>query len=266
METREATDTPIVVEAPTNELGVAVVCRERGLLFVSEPHGFLESISLSIGMGGGPTLQYQIPATSARRPAETIAVSPISEWHHTAIGNLSTPLDAPLRRAAILHRQLRNEEKEFWFEPDEIERATEQVREMTRRATREVLFADPYFSVVDFSRFALGIGHPQVRIRVLTSKEAFPDGDAARARFVKTIEEVIATRRAQRLTVEVRQMAETEIHDRFIGVDNDLWLVGRSFNDLGGRGTMIVQLRTAKRTRLRLEASWDRAKPLQELT
>jgi len=265
IESREVADLPMRIEAPTSELGIAVICRKRGLLFASEPHSFLESIGLSVGISSGISLQYKVPATSSRRPEELITVNPISNWHNTEIGSRRSPPDASLRRAATLHRQLRSEEKEFWFEAGEVKRATDQVRELTKRATREVLFVDPYFNALDFARFALGIGSPQIRVRVLTSKEAFAGkGNEGRAKFVSTIEDVLTMRRAQRLSIEVKEMAETEIHDRFLGVDSELWLVGSSFNDLGGRGTMIVRLRTERRTMLSLEAAWLRARSIRD--
>jgi hypothetical protein len=65
-------------------------------------------------------------------------------------------------------------------------------------------------------------------------------------------------------TVEVRVMAgdKAPIHDRFVHVDDDLWLLGSSLNEFGSRGTTAVKLANAPKVAADLEVAWSEAKTL----
>ena len=54
------------------------------------------------------------------------------------------------------------------------------------------------------------------------------------------------------------------IHDRFLVLDNDIWLLGSSLNEFGERGTATVRLPYAPEPLENIERVWGDARPLEE--
>lgn len=63
---------------------------------------------------------------------------------------------------------------------------------------------------------------------------------------------------------EVRVMhgKDPPIHDRFLIVDDHVWLLGSSFNEFGARGSMMVRIGGSDRLLEDLEAIWQSSEPL----
>jgi hypothetical protein len=58
---------------------------------------------------------------------------------------------------------------------------------------------------------------------------------------------------------EVRVMGgkSSAIHDRFLLVDERVWLLGSSLNEFGSRGTMLVELPLPSRIVSKLDDAWN---------
>lgn len=78
------------------------------------------------------------------------------------------------------------------------------------------------------------------------------------------VESANAQPKANPLELRVMIGGRPEVHDRFLLVDNNLWLLGSSLNEFGSRGTMIVPVIYPTFIEDRLEDNWRRAVSLKD--
>lgn len=81
--------------------------------------------------------------------------------------------------------------------------------------------------------------------------------------LLQAVERANVAPKANPLEVRVMIGSARDVHDRFLLVDNDLWLLGSSLNEFGSRGTMIVPVIDPMMIEERLEENWACAETLQ---
>jgi len=77
--------------------------------------------------------------------------------------------------------------------------------------------------------------------------------------LLSAVESANSQPKANPLELRVMIGSRPEVHDRFLLVDNNLWLLGSSLNEFGSRGTMIVPVIYPNFIEDRLEDNWRRA-------
>ncbi|MBS1773970.1 MAG: hypothetical protein JST82_14020 [Bacteroidetes bacterium] len=116
--------------------------------------------------------------------------------------------------------------------------AKEKIREIINLSNETCYLCDPYFNSKDLIEYAFYIKNSGVTIRVLNSKE-FINKDEA-----KNIEEVLKEYNSKPFgKIEVHTLrGKSILHDRFIVIDKNVWLIGSSFNEFGSRATTIAKV------------------------
>jgi hypothetical protein len=183
---------------------------------------------------------------------------------------------SPARRqivAAYYSRQSRaiaEAQDQRWFRGQQDE-ARAVLRGLLNQAQTEVLLIDPYFGGADLARFTLAVGRDSVPIRVLTSAKALKDskGDPTNREEGDRLEHILnqilgASRRSNPYEIRVMPGDKAAIHDRFLRIDQKVWLIGSSFNEFGSRGTMMLGLPHPTEVLPDLEREWAEAKPFPD--
>jgi len=140
--------------------------------------------------------------------------------------------------------------------------ATHYVRSRIERAREQVLLADPWLGPVEVHRYALAISLGAVPIRILTSPFAF-----ASAHDAPALQNKLVQVRASDPTlgaIEVRVMGREVLHDRFLRVDDRLYMLGNSLNGLGQRGGLMMRVPDPTPVFRELDVIWSRAEPLAD--
>lgn len=124
--------------------------------------------------------------------------------------------------------------------------AAEWIRNLLERARYECYICDPYFQAKDFATFILPMKQLKVKVRILNCKEQLDQMKRAIPSIYEDLNHIVNTyKKSVSADVEVKTLRGTgELHDRFIITDDEGWVVGSSFNELGNRGTTINRIPT----------------------
>ncbi len=274
-----------------------VKCPQRGFLYRNDFTSWIRSIHANIQMMGN-SYQFEVVDKETKK-TEQILVTPTTSVP-SIVGD---PNDlSPTRKEAFRRKQRRDGEKmdQRWFDGEEgREKAKEKVRSILKTSRFATLIVDPYFGAYELGHYGLANGDWKVEVRILTSAEflrKIRKGTAAlnysqlaklweciKSKFTKNakvideegdalwnfqefLTEKLGFKGKSDFPVEIRVMPgeSPPVHDRFISVDNRVWLLGSSLNEFGKRGTMLLQLPDPDPVRENLERYWDTSIPLRD--
>jgi hypothetical protein len=243
-----------------------VVHERRGLVLQDPPMCFLEGINVSLGMVTS-TRNVKIEAHGDRQE-DSYSVSLVNEPDIVRLAtNPQGATAAKLLSANYARREKRSLPYQQWFECD-ADAAAESLRELIKTTTKGAWIVDPYFDETELGRFALAVGRTSAPIRILTSAEglrtnAKRDSMPAGARLGARAQAATQGPGAQK-QLEIRVMAgvRPDVHDRFLMVDDAIWLLGSSLNEFGSRGTMLVGIPDPRAVAGKIQEAWGRATAL----
>ncbi len=163
--------------------------------------------------------------------------------------------------------------QQYWFEPGQRAKAAKIIRNLIGKVQETLLIADPYFGALQVPQFLYAVQMSQVKITVLTSRLAF-EADEESNDNEQTHQAI--TQKLAMLDRSVTQLQELgnpnckvmvmpgktpKLHDRFMLIDNNVWLIGSSLNALGNRASMMMKLPNPKPVKDSLEDMLSSAKP-----
>ena len=121
--------------------------------------------------------------------------------------------------------------------------AVEQIRRLIRRASKQLIFVDHYFSAPDLLEFATAISQQQVAVTVLVGRDTelltktllgAPPGLSAAEWLEQAAADLQADDIIKPASVEVKiPQGGQAFHDRFLVIDEEAWHCGHSFNKVG---------------------------------
>ena len=140
--------------------------------------------------------------------------------------SVATSALAPLGIVANLFSGSSKDSKEKIYDVNDQYGVYKDLKNFVKNATNEVFIIDGY---VDERLFDLYIDSiPQkVQIKILTKKPT--------PKFI-TISKLFA----KKYQIEIRK--SKTVHDRYLFVDNNCWMIGASFKDAGKRPTVLIQI------------------------
>lgn len=123
--------------------------------------------------------------------------------------------------------------------------ALRDIQKLLKSAKTEVGIIDPY---VDDSLFDLYLDYinPNARIRIITEN------------MYKQFKEVAKRFKIQKPSFEVRSVAN--VHDRYLVIDDRVWVVGSSLNTAGLKPLYLIELNDSKRVVDFFERLWNKGK------
>lgn len=230
----------------TEQISLAVVCPKRGVLEWHDPLGFLRSIGLSGGISRA--IKTVTVPNSAGRPGETYTQTVVDLGFDQVIGDQDNGgIVAPFLHAAQRQRDRRAEAERLGqklFHGNQQE-AREFVRSLIAHARNRVIIVDPYFATAELFAFALATSRSEVKVTILTSAEHLRDQDKTvpdQESGVVLLRQLERLQRHGRFEVKVMGGKRADIHDRFLIIDDAVWLSGNSLHTIGDRAGMMIQI------------------------
>lgn len=242
-----------------NKEGRTITHPHHGLLCWSEPTPLIRTIHSVFAVEGQRKI-VEIPARGKHRSRYKYEVP---EYQHEISTVIGTPLDDSEIQSKIIEAQHRRERRQKgagqrWFH-DRPEDAAKFIRDMIGGARRTVMIADPYFADYGLLAFGHAIRWPDTKLRILTAAVCLKDG--AGSQMKEALDQTFQTYPS---TPEVRVLSgkSPPLHDRFLMVDDDVWLSGNSFGTIGERAGMVVRLPDPEPIIARLDSLWEGADSL----
>ncbi|WNG16863.1 VPA1262 family N-terminal domain-containing protein [Cystobacter fuscus] len=185
-----------------------------------------------------------------------------------------------LLREAQEKRELENLEQSrtfVYFEGGEgsKQRAVAIVRQLLSKARHRCIICDPYLAADDVARFTPFVRVKRLPIQLLGARFFLKqklqrdteetEGDL----LVKRLREIDALDPS--LTLQCRVMRGSQkspVHDRFLVVDDEVYLLGSSLNEFGSRATTLFKIPDPLRIITALQSLWGDPKrtfPIEEL-
>lgn len=194
---------------------------------------------------------------------ETYEVSVVHP--HTSNGGSRSPraaadlLDSMLREIEVRASAKSLDQRWFAYVP---ESARNFIRQQIQRAREQILFADPYFSGIEVQRFALATSVAGVAVRVLTTRDGFPAAGISAEALIANITRWKKDPSLGRL--EVRILDRSELHDRFLRVDDRVYSLGNSLNAIGDKASLFIRVPDPAPVILEFEKLWKKATRLED--
>lgn len=222
-------------------IGYAVICPKRGLLLWEGFHGFMKSLSLSMNIVTGtnkinvPTKNYDgIEETyeTSRYSSETIT---IGENNKTKTETLAIKL-LKSKRTREQKNIAQNTQKLFYENPKE---ATAFIRSIIAKAQTRITIIDPYITTRELFKFVLSV-NPSVKTTIITSSLVLKGGknkNQAKT-LLKNIDNASKNYHIEAMVMLGREPA---FHDRFIFIDEEVWISGNSLADIGKRASILIK-------------------------
>jgi hypothetical protein len=265
-------------DGETAMVGYVLTHAVHGVLRQQAPAAFLRKVSLSSSMVSRRVSIHAPTSESPSAPEEPYGVTEYVGDRRIEVGQLP-PRESGLfqiNRAAERRRRLAAAEQQGQRWLDDRDEARVHIRGILEGASRRIWVADPYLGGRQIFQFIHAASRLAVEIRLITSRLAFeqpsslePDGEgdaAGLTRLAGFAEGLESLDRRGFADVEawVLRGKVPPLHDRFLVVDDAVWLSGNSLNALGARAGLILKVPDPEPIIARLGALRGRADPFDE--
>jgi hypothetical protein len=231
-------------EARTEQIELIISCPERGILDWQQPFGFVRGVNIS-GSLAGSTKRVFVPGITGQTDHYDVPMTTPGWSSTTGDAVLAGGIPARLRSSEFDRHRADEAERlgQKWFQGNRSE-ATTFIRELIGKARRRVWIVDPYFATTELFSFALATAYDDIDAVILTGGEELkkPDQiDASRETGEVLLSQLESRKEMSR--IKVRVMTGTPaVHDRFLVIDDQVWLTGNSLNSIGERAGMMISL------------------------
>lgn len=228
----------------TQQVEYMIHSNQYGVLDWHEPVSFLRSIQFNSNLVSGKKI-----VTVPDKQGERYEVQQLTPASSGVVGEKEPELSitAYLRNHGVLRKRRKEAERlgQKWFHGDQ-EEATVFIRRLIETAQRRVFIVDPYFATVELFRFALATSRSKIEVVILTAAEdnltTTDRADSTREAGEVLYSQVQAYGQNGNIKVFVMTGDPPPVHDRFLVVDNDVWLSGNSLHTIGKRAGMLIKL------------------------
>ena len=240
----------------------------RGLLYKAGPFFSNETFSLTINLAS-ETRSVSIPRANGSSDAYEVSLTGGFSFS-SKVGEERPGRDGAMRlREARTKRAKRNRgaAEQKWFR-NQVSNATEELRVLVGRVSGRLFVVDPYFEGDDLLRVLLAVSDPTVPIEVLLGADhlrspctlqGIEHGD----HLANQLATANATGRMNPVEMRVMRGAVPAIHNRFLHVGSELWMLGSSLNAFGTRGTLMVKVPDPEPVLRDLRTIWDECRDLE---
>jgi hypothetical protein len=243
------------------QYGFVVTHEQHGVLAYQPFASFVRQMEVRTHVHSGQRRKVRVPLGNAKdSPTMEYEAAAGSELVSTSVLGDAGSSGAGVRvEAEARARDRRAEAQRYgqrWFPENSREEAAAFVQDLLRTARTRVMIADPYLASLQLSQFLYALHGRGVDVKLLTTKEAFsPEKPATKMDmlldFKHSLQEL---EQYQSLKPSVRVFSASSLHDRFLVVDDDVWMVGNSLNALGEKASMVVRLPNPDEVIERLQA------------
>lgn len=143
------------------------------------------------------------------------------------------------------------EKREFIYFPGNSKESKKKaqmiVRELLSRARERCVICDPYISGSDVFQYALFVNHSNVQVKLLSSAKHLSETKKGETKsngeqLKETIDNILSQDKTLKINCHVLLgRKKSPLHDRFIIIDDDVYLLGSSLNEFGSRATTLFK-------------------------
>lgn len=251
----------------TEQVEYMIHSSRYGVLDWHEPVSFLRSITFQSNIVSGKKI-VSVPDSRGKN----YEVQQLTSASSRMVGDKESrsSISGYLRQHDVLRKRRKESERlgQKWFHGNQ-EEATTFVRQLIMNAQKRVFIVDPYFATVELFSFALATSRSEVEVVILTAAEDnlmnTDRADATREGGEVLYSQVQAYGQHEKIKVFVMTGDPPPVHDRFLVVDNDVWLSGNSLHTIGNRAGMMIKLPYPDEVAKHLEnlLCSERVKPLE---
>ena len=249
-----------------NREGRAITHPDYGLLYWSEPAPVLRQVHIGVAIQRRRK-RVHVPASGQQRTS-SYEVAELESERDIVVGEDRQNVDVDSRLVQAESRRSRQQAaaEQLWFHNKPAE-AAQYIRDKIGMARESVLIADPYFAGRELLAFGHAIQWPSVQLRILTSAECLKgegrlDGNIRAGEELQKVLNNTFKTYSTKPEIRVLGGKTSDLHDRFLVVDENVWISGNSLHTIGVRASMIVRLPDPEQVRGPLEDLWDSATPL----
>lgn len=243
------------------QYGFVVTHDRHGVLAYQPPATFIRQMNFSVRASSRNRRTISVPSgNSTSSPSMEYQAAMGSEVvSKSVLGEVKNPGVNVRVAAEARKRERRDEARHYgqrWFPEGSREEAALFIRDLLRSARSRVMIADPYLASLQLGQFLYVLHGSEVKATLLTTKLAFsPTPTQARLKLVEAFK--FSLKRLgehQNLSQKVCIISSSSLHDRFLVVDDEVWIVGNSLNSLGEKASMVVRLPNPDEVIERLQA------------
>lgn len=230
----------VTLERRAASIGLTARCRIRGLLARSDPSPFLRSMSWSMGFAAQRG-RVAVPAGGRARPASVQDFTLYDVEQHS-IGEPVTATAEARLHLLVKRREVRQGNSttdEMVFGPGDRERAAAFIRASLGRAMTRALVVDPFVEPRDLYEFGIQDRRRGLSVTFLRSaaglNAAIQHPDLGTHPLGRHLQLQIRHLRSQlgNDAPTVMLMKDIVFHDRLLVVDDAVWIMGHSLNQVG---------------------------------
>ena len=222
-------------------IGYAVVCPERGILTIEGFYGFLKSISLNMRILSGKT-KVNVPTKDYTGTEESYEAEIYhNERTEVADNNSDTKSSCEkLSKAESARCQINRAKNSQAFFYDNPREAAVYVRNLISKAQSRVIIIDPYIQTRELFKFVLMV-QPYVDTVIMTSSLVLK-GKKYKGQAQLLQNNINNAAAKYKIKAMVMKGDQPVFHDRFIIIDDEVWLSGNSLADIGNRASILIKL------------------------
>lgn len=237
---------------------------------------FIKNINIEFGiMGKRKFLMHDKSGLSKNIEVDTVTYDTLNSINkeETSVQN-----ELSLKNKNRELEQLESDKVFIFFEGNTStskDKAKIVVRELISKAKSQCIICDPYFSASDFMDFGIYVTSDNMTLQLLSSafflKEKIEE--TSNITYGNQLNDVIVqvkNRSSNGMKVKCHVLAgrkKSPLHDRFIVIDNDVYILGSSLNEFGTRATTLFKVPNPKPL-IRQANNWfdnpEYSKPLEE--
>lgn len=238
-----------------DQIGITIVDAEGQIVYTKEKMAFIRSISIGMGINSVNVALKR----KDNNGNETTELIPKYSSIHSVIGEGGTQ-DNIFVSDTKSFEQAEKELRFIFFDGDKdrkednLKKAHDVLMEIQNTANRRVIICDPYFGANELYNYVFPQSSLDVNVWILTSKNI----DKIQAKALKEAQDKYnLITDSNKVTCRVMR-GKSDLHDRFLIVDDRVWSLGTSFNNFGERATSLALIPEESRKRIisKIEAWW----------
>lgn len=133
----------------------------------------------------------------------------------------------------------------------EREKAVKILRELIQKAEKECIICDSYFTDEELIEFGIYLSHYGCALKIITSEmrlkeKSFRDKNRTYGQRLYHIQKQLQDEMKFDVQIYVLKGEKSPLHDRWLAVDDEVYMPGSSFNGLGKRASCILKVPNGK--------------------
>lgn len=245
----------IPFDSDIEQVEVLIVDDNGQIVYRTQNMHFIRSISL------GMSINSMIVKMKSKDKEGKEHIEDIPKFSTTrSVIGAQSDIDQIIVKDTKSYEQAEREFKFIFFDGDKnlkeqnLQKAHDVLMAIQNHANNKIIICDPYFGADELYKYVFHQRSLDVSVRILTSKSITKE----QAKALKLAQEKYnAIVNGSKVKCRVMR-GQSDLHDRFLVVDNNVWILGTSLNNFGERATTIAMVPEDSRAKIisKVDAWW----------